>query len=147
MEQKKRNLKNISIVVLIFVAISLANIVRGIVMTDFSAAQIPEGSSENLVLFAKIFIIGISLLLLAPNIYIGVKGLKLAKKPNSAAKAHIIWGIILLVFSVFAVIAPIQSLVNKGDIIDNILSLLSAILDVIVFFEYVRCAKALTKQG
>ena len=145
MEQKKKQLKTASILVLIFAVISFAKTIVELFITDFSDIPIPDGVPENIWLIAKISFGVIFILLLTPQFYIGVKGLKLAKNPDRSAKAHIVWGIILLVLAVLALISPIASIVQKQDVLTNVSLLFGMLLDVLVLFDYVKCAKALAK--
>lgn len=145
MEQKKKQLKNASILVLVFAAVSFAKTIVELFITDLSDIPIPDGAPENILLIAQIVFVVISVLLLTPQIYIGIKGLKLAKNPDRSAKAHIVWGIILLVLAVLALISPIASIVQKQDVLTNVSLLFGMLLDVLVLFDYVKCAKALAK--
>ena len=87
----------------------------------------------------------IALLLLLPNIYIGVKGLRIAKKPN-ASKGHIVWGIILLVLASLSLISPVVDIINNGFKYDYISEFFSITVEVAVFFEYIKYAIALRKE-
>ena len=145
MEQKKKQLKSASILVLIFAGLSLVKTIVELIFTDLDVATIPEGLPENILLITKIVFAVISVLLLIPNVYIGIKGLKLASKPDSSAKAHIVWGIILLVLTVLSLVSPITDIMQKQNVSANISILLGGLLDAIVLFDYVKCAKALAK--
>ena len=98
MEQTRKYLKLSSIAVLALAFFSLLQIVSELLYGDLNNAAIPEGTPENVLLITKIFVFAVSLLLTLPNIYIGIKGLRIAKKPNSS-KGHIVWAIILLAFA------------------------------------------------
>ena len=98
MEQSRKNLKLSSIIVLILSVFYAIQLVCELMFGEINNATIPEGAPDNILLITKIVLASIAGLLLIPNIYIGVKGLKVAKNPDSS-KAHIVWAIILLVFS------------------------------------------------
>ena len=147
MEQKKKQLKSASILVLIFAGLSLVKIIAELILTDLNVTTIPEGLPENILLITKIVFAVISVLLLIPNVYIGIKGLKLASNPDSSTKAHIIWGIILLVLTVLSLVSPITDIMQKQNVSANISILLGGLLDAIVLFDYVKCAKALAKEN
>ena len=83
----------------------------------------------------------ILLLLLLPQAYIGIKGLKIAKKPDPS-KGHIIWGIILIVFTATGLISPFLAFIQGNDVFANISEFCSIAVDVFVLFEYVKFAKA-----
>lgn len=146
MEHNRKNLKTYSIIVLALAGLSLLNILFelffGELNGELNSAAIPEGAPGNVVLIAKIFILVVSLLLLLPQAYIGIKGLKIAKKPTSS-KGHIIWGIILIVFTAAGLISPLVALAQgNGEAFGNISELCSIAVDVFVLFEYVKYAKA-----
>lgn len=146
MEKARKNLRITSIVVLIFAGLSLINIVAQLIWGDFSNAPIPEGSSDSVLFIAKIVLFGISLLLLIPDVYIGVKGLKVAKKPGSS-KGHIVWAIILFVLSIIALISPIVSLFSAESIRESISAILSGLVQILIYFEYIKDAKTLVKSN
>ena len=108
---------------------------------DFGA---PEGTDPNILLAAKISILVITLLMLLPSVYVGVKGLRIAKNP-SPAKAHIVWAKIIFVFTVLALITPIVSIVKQGDIGANIASVSSILLEIIIYFDYIKYAQAVRR--
>jgi hypothetical protein len=143
MEQTKSNFKITSILVLILAGLSL---VQTVVMLAFGFAN-PGNVPEQAVLITKILVAVISLLLLLPQVYMGVRGLKLVKNPDPAANAHIIWAIILFVFSVLALISPVKALIGGADIGASISSIFNVLIEVLVFGEYIKYAKDLQKQA
>ena len=145
MEQTRKYLKLSSIVVLVFAGFSMLEIVGEVLFGGLDKAVLPEGSPENIVLITKIFLLSFSLLLMLPNIYIGIKGLRVAKKPNSS-KSHIVWAIILFVVSFLCLIDPIVGFINNGFKFKNISSFCSILVEVVVFFEYIYYAVALRKS-
>ena len=98
MEKARTSLKFSSLSVLALAVISLVNIVVGLMSSEFNSAELPAGSPENILTITKIIILVVTLVLLIPRVYVGFKGLKIAKNPDSS-KGHIIWAVILLVFS------------------------------------------------
>ena len=146
MEKTRKNLKISSIIVLALAGLSLINIIFELFFGEFNKelnnATIPEGAPDNIILISKIFILVVSFLILLPHLYIGIKGLKIAKTPNDS-KGHIVWGIILLVFTAIGLIAPLRALIKgNGSIFGNISELCSIVVDVCVLFEYVKYARA-----
>ena len=144
MEQTRKNLKLSSIVVLVLAGVSILQIVCELLFGELNNATIPEGAPENILLITKIFLFSFALLLTLPSIYIGIKGLRIAKKPNSS-KGHIVWGIILLVLASLSLISPVVTFINNGFKYDNISEFLSIAVEVTVFFEYVKYAIAVRK--
>ena len=146
MKKSRENLKATSIIVLAFAGLSLINtafeVFFGALKGELDNAVIPKGAPENIVLIAQIVILAISFLLLFPQIYIGFKGLKMAKNPDSSS-AHIFWGVVVLVTTALGLVAPIVALVQRnGDVFENVAQLFSLAVDVIIMFEYVRYARA-----
>lgn len=135
-----------SIIVLALAGLSLLNILFELFFGElneaFKNATIPEGSPDNVVLIAQIFILVVSVLLLLPQAYIGIKGIKVAQKPV-ASSGHIVWGIILIVFTAIGLLSPFLALIKgEGKVFENISELCSVAVDVFILVEYVRYARA-----
>ena len=145
MEQSRKNLKNSSIIVLALAGLSVLNILFELFLGELNNATFPEGAQGNVVLIAQIFILVVSVLMLLPHAYIGIKGLKIAKKPNSSI-GHIVWGIILVVFTAAGLISPLVSfLQGNGEAFGNISEFLSIAVDVAVLVGYVKFAMNVRK--
>ncbi len=147
MEKARKNLKAMSIIVLALAGLSFLNIIFELFFGELNGAlnnaAIPEGSPENIILIARIFILVVSFLVLLPQAYIGIKGIKIAEKPNSS-KGHIIWGIILIVFTALGLVSPFLALIQgSGDAFGNIASLCSIGVDVFILCKYVAYAKTI----
>ena len=151
MKQTRKNLKTSSIVVLVLAGLSLLNILFelffGELNSELKNATIPEGSPDNVVLIAQIFVLVISVLMLLPQLYIGLKGLKMANKPNSSY-GHIVWGIILIVFTASGLLSPLGAfLQGNGDAFGNVAEFCSILVDVSVLVAYVSYAVAVRKEA
>ena len=146
MEQSTKRLKISSILVLVLAGISLLNIIFAICFGDLNSAEIPEGSPENILMITKIFILSFSLLLLLPRFFVGFKGLWIAKNRTSS-KGHIIWAIIILVFSVIGLPSSISDIVKAEAIGENILSIFNVLLEVAVYYEYIKHARAVANEN
>jgi hypothetical protein len=149
MEQTRKNLKTSSIIVLALAGLSLLNalfeIFFGELNKELKGAVIPEGAPDNVVLIAQIFVLVISFLFFLPQLYIGIKGLKISKKPDSS-KAHIVWGIILVVWTAIGLLSPLFALIQgNGNTFENFASVCSIAVDVFILFEYVKYARAVRK--
>lgn len=144
MEQTRKNLKLSSIVVLIFAGLSLIEVVCELLLGTFGKVAVPEGAPENILLITRIFLFSFALLLTLPSIYIGVKGLRIAKNPNSS-KGHIVWAIILLVIASLSLINPVAGCVNNGFQYENIRAILSIAVEILVLAEYSKYAIAVRK--
>ena len=144
MEQIRKNLKLSSIVVLVLAGFSMLQVVCELFLGELGNAITTEGASDNTLLITRIFLLSFALLLTSPGIYIGIKGLRIAKEPNPS-KGHIVWGIILLVITLLSLISPVVDIINNGFKYDSISGLLSIAVEAAVFFEYVKYAVALRK--
>lgn len=123
---------------------SLLQIVSELLYGELNNAVIPEGAPENILPITKIVLFSVALLLTLPNIYIGIKGLRIAKKPNSS-KGHIVWAIILLVFASLSLIEQGVGFIHDGFNFENISAFCSIVVEVTVFVEYFRLAIAVRK--
>lgn len=144
MEQTRKYLKLSSIVVLILAGVFMLQVVSELLYGEFKNAAIPDGAPDNILLITRISLFLVALLLTLPSIYIGIKGLRVAKKPDTS-KGHIVWAVILLVFVSLSLIEPVVSFVNDGFKRDNISAFLSTAVEVSVIFEYIKYAVALRK--
>ena len=144
MEQSRKNLKISSIVVLVFAGLSLLNLVFELLFGEINRAEIPAGSPNNILLITKIILAVVTIVLLLPQVYIGIKGLKVAKNPD-ASKGHIIWGTILFVLSIVGMVSPVINIVTQNNIGENVSTLLSILVETLVYFEYIKYAKAVAK--
>ena len=111
---------------------------------ELSNATIPEGAPDNILLITRLVLFSFALLLMLPGIYIGIKGLRMAKKPNSSG-GHIVWGIILLVLASLSLVSPVVDIINNGFKYDYISEFLRIAVEVTVFFEYIKYAIAVRK--
>ena len=141
MEQTRKHLKFASLAILAMAALSLINVVFEIFFGELNSTEIPAGSPDNVLLIAKIILMVVSVLCLLPQTYIGIKGLKVAKNPDSS-KAHIIWGVILLAFAVIGLVSPLVAIIKQDAIFENASELLSVLIEVAFFYDYVKHARA-----
>ena len=145
MEQSRKYLKLSSIAVLALALFSMLQLVSELLFGDINQAAIPEGAPDNILLITRIILFAVAFLLVLPNIYIGIKGMRIAKKPN-ASKAHIVWAIILLAFACLSIIEPVVTCVSDGMKYENISAVLSIAVEITVFFEYIKYAMDVRKN-
>ena len=88
----------------------------------------------------------VSLVCLLPQVYIGIKGLKIAKNPDSS-KGHIVWGIILLAFAIIGMVSPLVAVIKQDEVFENASALLSILIEVAFFYDYVKCARVVAKAN
>ena len=144
MEQKRKNLKVVSAIVLIFTGLTFLRTAAGYLFTDQGIAILPDGSSVILQLIVRLIMVAVTLVFVLPQIYVGVKGLRIAKNP-APAKAHVVWAWILLIVTVLGLIEPVTAIVQRASLSGNAYALFSGLLSVAVYIVYIRCAKAVAK--
>ena len=143
MEQRK-NLKIASILVLVYAAWSLIKMVIDLIITDFSSID----ASEGVLLASKIIVVALTVVLLLPELFIGLKGLKIAKDPTSyTGKAHIVWAIVLLVLALLAWISPIAGLIKQEAVGSNLTTLGTVACETAILALYVSFAKKVAKAN
>ena len=141
MEQTRKNLKTTSILVLLFAVLDLVRVIVSLIFDGFGSA---EGATDGAVLVANIRVLSVTGICLIPQVYIGLKGIKVANAPDSS-KAHIIWAMILFVITVLSLISPIIGLIKKDAGSDNVGTLLALLLEGVIYFEYVKYARDIAK--
>lgn len=141
MEQSKKNLKTYSLLVLLFAALSLVRMIVALIAgdLDISTANLPEGTSVELVKAMALIIWALGLVFLLPDVYVGFKGIKEANEP-SGSRGHIIWAIILLVISALAAISDIGNLLSGGNIGMDIVALIDSAVSIIVYVLFIKYA-------
>lgn len=142
MEKTRKQLKEISVVILILAAFSLIRSVIDVILTDFSQASRLEGVTPSLILATQIFLIVFAFVLMIPEIYVGVKGIKIANA-SSSSKAPIVWAVILAIFSGVGVISSVSSLIHQGDLVGDLLALANTVVDVLLYITYINHVKKL----
>ena len=142
MERNRKNLKITSIVLLIFAGSSVLNILGEVLFGELNNAT----ESASLVLAAKIILLVVSGLCLLPQVYVGLKGLKIAKTPD-ASRAHIFWATVLLVFAVIGLISPALALLRGASVGQNVGGILSQLIEICLYYEYLTFAKAIAKAN
>jgi hypothetical protein len=140
MKKSRANLKITSVLILILVALTLIKIVAELIFGDINVALMPSGAPENLLLITKIFVVTVSLIMLLPQIYLGVKGIW-ASNNRGGTRIHIPLAVILFVITVLSLISPIVGIIKWEDVWDNVFGLLSIALQLIIYFEYIKYSR------
>ena len=148
MEKNKKNLKVLSILILALAVYSLIRIVLSVFSIDLNPEDLTDGASSSLLLVGQIFVCVVSLLLLLPQIFVGIKGIKVSNNPDSSkSKAHIVWAVILTVLSFIGILSPVSELIQGGDVLNNVLAAADLAVDAIMYIEYVNYAKKVMKAA
>ena len=143
--ENKKHLKWSSIAILALTGFTLLQLVFEMIFGELNNAELPEGSPANILLITKIFVLCVSALLMIPSIYVGIKGLKVAKNPD-ASRAHIIWAVILFALSVVSLVEPLLGVIGQENTRENVDSLLSILVSVSVYFDFIKEARAVRKE-
>ena len=146
MEQTRKHLKFSSLAILALAGFSLINTVSELLVGELNYAEIPAGSPDNILLIAKIILMAVSLVCILPQVYIGIKGLKVAKNPDSS-KAHIVWGMILLALAVIGLVSPLVAIMKQDAVLENASALLSILIEVAFLYDYVKYARAVARAN
>ena len=81
MEKNRKELKSFSFLVLVLVAMELIRAIITLCITGVpNASEIPGGATENLARVAYIITFVLVFIVAIPEIYIGIKGIKIAKR-------------------------------------------------------------------
>ena len=143
MSISRNHLKEASFLVLLFTAFSFIRMIIQL-FVGFEADPTQVGVSHEIIVVTMIVMFVVGLILLLPQLYVGVKGIKIAKKPTSS-KGHIVWAVILLVFSAFGIISTVTSIAEQINVVDNVITLVDHALDVIVYCMYIKYANRVLK--
>ena len=145
MSNSRKHLKISSILVLVLAAATFIKTVMSVIFGGLPSAIVPEGSSDNIVLITQISLLIFSALLLLPQIYVGVKGILVSMHPTRS-KLHIIVAIVLFIFSIIGLVFPIIGIINREAIFDNIGTIIGLLLEILVYFDYIKYAKMASKS-
>jgi hypothetical protein len=143
MSNSRNHLKEASFLVLLFTAFSFIRMIIQL-FVGFEADPTQVGVSHEIIVATMIVMFVVGLILLLPQLYVGVKGMKIAKNPTSS-KGHIVWAVILLVFSAFGIISTVTSIAEQINVVDNVITLVDHALDVIVYCMYIKYANRVLK--
>lgn len=146
MNNTRKHLKFSSLAILALAGFSLVNIVSELLFGELNSAEIPAGSPDNVLLITKIILMTLSFLCLLPQVYIGIKGLKVAKNPDSS-KGHIVLGTILLVFAIIGLVSPLVAVIKQDSVFENASALLSILIEAAFLYDYVKYARAVAEAN
>lgn len=144
MEHSRKHLKEAAKLILFLTALSFIKMVGHFFIGGFKVDSVPTGVPHELLMTVAIVMFVISLLLLLPQIYVGVKGIKIAKNPVPT-KGHIVWTVILLVFAGLSIISIISSMFEAANVIENIFNILNQALYVLAYVIYIKYANEVLK--
>lgn len=154
MEKTRKNLRDISIFVLVIAGLALIRLsiqtIFGNIFTVKTLPEIPEGMTEELaktvMLVTQIAAWAISLVAILPQLFIGLRGLKNAKGPMDV-HGHITWAKVMFVFSIIGTVSSFFTLFSSKDLFNDILSLLITAVDIFVFFLFIKYANQINSEA
>ena len=135
-----------SILVLAYTAITLIRLIVEAAFTNFNIRNLPDNVAEGFAMVLRVMLCVISFILLLPQIYIGVKGIKIAKKPDSS-KGHLVWAIILAAFAVLSISTPVSNIMQGVNVGANLVELIGLSVDILLFVTYAVCAGRVLKAA
>ena len=150
MENRKR-LHDYSLVMILlsvlgtfnFVLTAIGSIVDGSLKSAFATV---DASILTAVKIVFGFVAALMVLLVLAEVFIGLKGLKVSREPN-ADKGYITITKIFLVLNVIVIPSYVLSLVNNtAPVLDTVLSLINAGLDIVIYALFIKNASAVRKD-
>lgn len=145
MEQKKKNLQQISQTILILIILDIFNLITQVAGISTNELE-KTGISKSLVI--TIIIITAAVIALA-QAFMGFKGLKESKNPTKS-KFHIVLAIIFAVLSIIAfvtnTISLVESFSNDDSIFNGIINILINAVDIVLFIMFAKYAIAVQKS-
>ena len=145
MEKNRKELKAFSILILVVVALDLIITIINVCANGIpQITEVPEGMTPEMVKVSSIVAFALSIVIFIPQIYIGIKGIKIANGASSG-KAHMIWAIILTIFACISTVAGISGLFKVFNA-DAVFALLRPVIDVIAFIGYYIYARKVAKE-
>lgn len=135
-----------SILVLAYTALTLIRLIVEAAFTNFNIRNLPDNVAEGFAMVLRVMLCVISFILLLPQIYIGVKGIKIAKKPDSS-KGHLVWAIILSAFAVLSISTPVSNIMQGVNVGANLFELIGLSVDILLFVTYAVCARRVLKAA
>ena len=146
MENSRTNLKIASFIVLLFAALTLVQLISELCFGEINNAVIPDGAPANVLLITKVVVISVSFICLLPQVYIGIKGLMMAKNPTSS-RVHIIIAIVLFALTAIGLISPAVAIIKKSEVGSNVSEIFSVLLELVIFYDYIVYAKKVADEN
>jgi hypothetical protein len=144
MEKAKQNLKVISWALLALVVLAVIMNTITLCANGLPTGEVPEGLTKEIADVIAIITCVIGYIVFIPQIYVGIKGVKIANGADASGKAHKIWAIILGVFAVISVISGLSDFANGFDA-SKLISVVNAALDVALYVLYYIYADRISK--
>ena len=143
MEKNKKELRICSIGILVFVALAIANIIIDLCKNGLGAAGM-EGIEKQILEVMGIIVLVINFIVLIPQVFVGVKGLKISFG-SASGKAHIVWAIILAVVAGLAIAYSVVDVIRKPDA-SAWVALSRACIELMFYAFYITAARKIASE-
>ena len=140
MEKSRRNLLTFSLFIIGLAVITVVEIAAELYLGGFNRVEIPEGAPDNILEITKNFILIFSIVMLLPQLYVGIKGVRVARNPDSS-KGHIFWGSVIFILAVLGCVSSIIDWTNNGNPSECFSSLMECAFDAIIYCEFLVAAR------
>jgi uncharacterized membrane protein YhaH (DUF805 family) len=146
MTKDRKTLKEYSICIVILAGLTLVRLIVDACLTGFNPSSVNiEGASETLIKVSLIIAFVLALILLIPDVYVGIKGIKEATKP-SGGKLHIILAKIICIINCLMTLVVVVALFKSDSIWNDISTLCSCLVDASIMFFYASECKKINKS-
>ena len=145
MDKSRRTLLTYALIIIGLVVINIVEIAADFYLGGFNDAIIPEGAPENIMELTKGFLIIFSAIILLPQLYVGIKGVRVARNPDSS-RGHIFWATIIFIIALLGCISAIIDWVNGVDAYECFSLLVDSAFDAIVYYEFIVVARKVRNE-
>ena len=140
---KKKDLKVVSIVILALLGLTLIRTIVNACVNGIPQIQATQGLTKDILQIASIIAFVLAFVFLLPQLYLGVKGIKIADGCEFG-KAPFVWVIILVILAVIATISALSNMFQAFNF-DTILVAVDCALDVALYVYYYLCIRSIAK--
>ena len=137
MENSKKRLKTSSLIVLLFAVISMVSFGA----ETFLGAS-ADGNADEFKI-TQIFVFVLATIMHIPEFYVGYKGLMVANSRPSS-NLYIYVANIIFILTVVSVVSPIIGFFNGDDAVDCIQQLFELALRASIYFDFIKCTRAVS---
>ena len=118
-------------------------------MVDGSVAEAMATVEADMLGAVKVLlgiIAAITVSLVAADILLGIKALKVSKTPN-ASKGYIIVAMVFLALSIISTFSQVNGLISgNADVVDAVLNVANSALNVCIYVLFIKAANAVRKE-
>jgi hypothetical protein len=132
--KNKEALKTLSVLILFLAGLTLTRTIVDLIVSGLPIANVADGMTKELMQITAIITVVLSCVLLLPQVYVGIKGIKVSNGAASS-KAPFVWAIILAILSGIAAISGFSTMISAFTF-SNILAFVDIALDVVVYIFY-----------